>query len=226
MNWTKPVTFLCALALFAAPVFAGPLASDTNAIVGFHGSTGYQGYYDFPGTSDPSGLVGHIDYAVYTAANYPAGFTGYVPTPGQYVYTYQAYQHIDGPAPLSQLILAIENAANNPGTFTGDGGFGPVVPTSPADIPDDIQLVALDSIQWSFFSGVQAGHNTIGLAFSSPNPPAMFNGVVIDDGTVGFVIPLPSPGGPDVPEPSTLVLASVGLAAVGLRWLRARKARA
>jgi hypothetical protein len=224
MSRIKPVIFLCALALFAAPAFAGPLAVDTNALAGFHGSTGYQGYYDFPGTSNPSGLTGHIDYAVYTAANYPAGFTGYVPTPGEYVYTYQIFEHVDGPAPLSQLILTIENAANNPGTFTGNGGFGNVAPTNPVDdVPSNINLVGLDSIQWSFFNGVQAGHATIGLAFSSPNRPELLNGVVIDHGTVGFVIPLPSPGGPIIPEPSTLALASLGFVAFGLRWLRGRK---
>ena len=79
--------------------------------------------------------------------------------------------------------------------------------------------------QWSFFNGIQAGHQSIGLAFSSPNPPLMSDGVVIDDGTVGFVVPLPSPGGPDVPEPSTLMLASVGLVAFGVRWLRGRRNR-
>ena len=223
MSRTKPAFFLCASALFAAPAMAGPLAIDTNALAGYHGSTVYQGYHDFPGTSDPSDLKGHVDYAVYSALNYPVGFLGYVPTPGQYVYTYQVLQAEDGYAPLSQLILTIENAANNPGTFTGDGGFGTVAPTDLADIPDDIQLVALDSIQWSFYSGVQAGHNTIGLAFSSPNPPMMSDAVAIDDGTAGFVVPLPSPGGPDVPEPSTLLLASVGLVVVGLRWLRRRR---
>lgn len=211
----------CTLALVAAPAVGGPLAVDTNTVDGiWHGSTGFQGYNDPPANTDPSGLTGYLDWAVYAPDTFPGGFSGYSPTAGEYVYVYQAYE--TGAAPLTSLFVTLDNDADNIGQFTGDGGFGSVSGLT----ADFAQLVAYDSAQWYWFSGVPTSASTVGLAFSSPNAPMLSDATVIDDGTVGFVVPVPSPGGPVIPEPGTLTLASFGLLLCGLGWLRRRRRRA
>jgi hypothetical protein len=218
---TKPLLALCAIALLAAPVAAGPLsplAIDTTTYLGvWHGTTAYQGYFDPPFNTLPSGLSGYVDWAVYAPGTFPGGFSGYVPNPGEFVYTYQVDNQ--GTAALSQLIVQTINTASNAGSFTGNNGFGAVAGVT----PDTAVATPFVSVEWSFFSGVPGGGGTSeGLAFSSPHSPVMATGVVIDDGTFAFVVPLPSSDGPIIPEPSTLALAGCGVAAIGLHWLRRR----
>lgn len=205
-----PFLLLCAIALCAAPALAGPLALDTTTyLTTWHGSTPY---------NNGSGLSGDIDWAVYGPNAFPAGFGGYGPTANEWVYTYQVRQI--GLDPLSQFIVSLYNPADNIGSFTGNNGFGPV-----AGITPDLSALSLSSASWSFFSGIEASQTSEGLVFSSPNPPMMVEGAAIDGGVPTFFIPLPSPDGPLIPEPSTLVLASCGLAALGLQLLRRRRRR-
>ncbi len=217
----SPLILLCAVALFAAPALAGPLdplAVDTTTVGGiWHGSTPYQGYFDPPFNTSPSGLTGWIDWAVYAPGAFPAGFSGYAPTPGEYVYTYQVDN--EGAALLSQLMVETINTVNNAGSFTGNNGFGLVA----GDAPDLSTPLPFFSVTWDFFSGVVG--NSEGLAFSSPHAPVLASGTVLDDGTFAFVVPLPSSDGPPVPEPSTMVLACFGLVAVAYHWLRRRGRR-
>jgi hypothetical protein len=213
-----------ALAFLAAPAVGGPLAADTNSYLGiWHSSTPYQGYIDpDPPNDDPSGLTGYVDWAVYAPGQFPVGFTGlngWVPAADEYVYTYQAFE--TGPAPLTQLIVTIENEANNIGEFEGDGGFGDVGGLS-AVAADVMAVSIIDGAQWFWFAGIEAGFKSYGLAFTSPNPPMLSDATVIDDGTFGFVVPVPSPGGPVIPEPGTLTLASFGLGVLAYGLVRRR----
>lgn len=222
----KTPVILCALIISAAPALAGPLAVDTNSYLGiWHSSTAYQGYDDPPFNTIPSGLTGYVDWAVYGPGQFPGGFAGlagWTPDPSHFVYTYQGYE--TGAAALSSLFVTLENPAFNIGEFTGDAGFGDV--GAGAVGADFAQIVAMDSAQWYWFSGILTGQNSYGLAFTSPYLPMLSDGTVIDDGTNAFVVPLPSPSPDLVPEPSSFVLAGFGLAAVALSWLRRRGRRA
>src|SRR5262245_26152745 len=120
MTRTKSLLSLaCALALCAAPALAGPLAPAAgvyfDGLATWHGSSHYQGYFDPPFNTSPSGLTGDIDWAVWAPNTFPAGFLGYTPTADEFVYAYQL--HETGSAPLSQNIVFTINTADNIGFF-------------------------------------------------------------------------------------------------------------
>lgn len=162
------------------------------------------------------GLSGFVDWAVWAPNTFPA-FSGYTPTANEYVYTYQAAE--EGSANLTSLFIAVENAANNIGEFSGDAGFG-LVDGVAADL---MVLIPLTEADWYWFSGIPEDGRSKGLAFSSPNPPMWSDGTLINHGTFAFVFPVPSPGGPVIPEPSTFVLLACGGLLFTVRWLRRRR---
>jgi hypothetical protein len=178
----------------------------------WHGSTVFDN-----GFSPPDDLSGFVDWAVWAPGTFPA-FTGYIPTPGEYVYTYQAA--VEGEAALTSLFVSVENAADNIGEFYGDAGFG-LVDGVAADI---MTLIPLTEADWYWFTGIPEDGRSRGLAFSSPNPPMLSEGTLIDHGTFAFAYPVPSPSGPVIPEPSTLVLLGCGGLLFAARWLRYRRA--
>jgi hypothetical protein len=215
MSHSRSLLLACALAVCATQAFAGPLAIDTTSIAGFHGTSSYQG---FNLDNTPSGLTGTIDYAVYAPGTFPLGFSGF--SASDYVYVYQG--HETGVAPLSSVSIALTGPVDNLniGDFTGNNGFGPVV----GDASSLAYILPFDSANWAF-NGVTQGNSTDGLAFSSPDGPMWSTGSTIDDGTVGFVIPVPSPVAA-APEPGTLTLASCGIVVFVLQWLRRRGPKA
>ena len=219
---TTPILILCALALFAAPALGGPLATAPgvyfDGFTTWHGSSPFQGYFDPPFNTQPSGLSGTIDWAVWAPGTFPAGFSGYTPTPGEFVYTYQV--NVDGPDPLSQSIVLPFNQADNIGSFSGDAGFGSVT----GDFPFSSVIIPFDSAQWTFVPGVDGGESTSGLAFSSLYTPVMSAGVEIDGGTFALTM-VPAPNGPLIPEPGTMALASCGFGVLAVYWLRRRSRR-
>jgi hypothetical protein len=227
MNRSRIYLLAFAVALCAAPVLAGPLATEPNAYVnGFgtwHGSTNYQGYDDFP-TNTPgheTQLIGHIDWVVFAPNVFNTlGYAGYVAPAGEYVYAYQATE--TGSAPLSNVSVTLETLADTIGTFTGNGVAGGA-PSASYFFPNPLPDPSNTSANWDFAPGVNA--TTSGLIFSSPFGPKLLDGSTIDDGSIAVVIPLPSPEAGNIPEPGTLTLASCGLAVFGLQWLRRRVRR-
>jgi len=222
MNRIATCLLTCALAALATRAAAGPLATAPNAYVDefsnvWHGSTPFQGYYDPGPNTQPSGLTGYVDWAVFAPDVLPAGFVGdpvppYVPTAGEFLYTYQLT--ITGEAPLSSFTVSLENDLfeDNIGQFTATGVIG--------DPSIFFFLLPGDSANWSF-GGVGGSENpvltTMGLAFSSPHGPMMSTGMTIDDGTYGPVAFVPAPV-PKVPEPGAMTLAMCGLCSAGLAW--------
>jgi hypothetical protein len=212
---------LGAVALCATTAIAGPLAVESNAYLGvWKGTTAYQGYNDYPLNTDPSNMHGTIDWVVFGPGNFTPGYLGYVPTPGEFVYAYQVIQNAGASAPLTALSVVLEAAANNIGTFTGNGVLG--VPTS----GEYFIGLPFPSANWDIASGVGDGGTSVGLAFSSPFGPKLLSGSVIDDGSVGDVIPLPSPDPEYIPEPGTMTLAVCGLVVFGVQLLRRRRRNA
>ena len=203
----------------ATPVFAGTLASDGSAFFGddpvtvvfdpilWSGSTAYVG------TVPPADLFGDIEWAVYAPGTFPAVFTGYTPDPTHFVYAFQLFE--DGSAPASLFSVVLINPATDIGTFTGGGVSGDPATTE--------VLLPFDSATWEF-AGIGAGGSSVGLAFSSPFSPTMGFGVVLDDGEVGPVIPLPTPSNV-IPEPATWTLAVLGLFGFVVASLRRRGRR-
>jgi len=208
--------------LLSSSAAAGPLASDTNTYGGiWHSSTPFQGYFDYPGNTNPSTLSGHIDWAVYAPGQFPGGFSDYSPDPDEFVYAYQAFID-EGSAPLSFVGVTIQTVANNIGTFTGNGGFGLVTGDDSLFSQFLFDGPNITDANWSFD---EIQDMTRGLVFTSPNGPMLLDGRVIDGGSTGDVVPLPTPNPEWVPEPSSLTLASLGLGMFVLRWLRGRKGR-
>ncbi len=222
MTHLKRIILSCAVALCAAPALAGPLALDTNSVGGvWHGSSlPYQGYFDYPGTTQPSGLQGYIEWAVYAPGAFPGGFTAsFAVEPGDYVYAYQIYE--TGPLPVSFMGVTLQTTADSIGEFTGNDGFGLVAGASTL-----ASQLTLTQAQWFFDeNGVAQGTTSTGLLFTSPYGPQLLEGNTVDGGSSATAIPLPSPLPPNVPEPGTLVLASFGLVAMGVQLLRRRLRR-
>ena len=182
----------------------------------------YQGYnVDVNGNpTTPSGLYGVVDWAVFqqTAGlpnNVPLGMSGgYTLTGSQatsgYLYTYQAYEQ---PQPdgipsvgLSSIAITLDTTlVQNIGNFLATGISG----DSPIDQRFHLSLSPFTA-QWKF-NDVLAGNSTVGLAFWSPNPPVNSIANTVDGGTTGMALPVPSPSPQGIPEPSTLVLAVLGL---------------
>ncbi len=207
-------------AMIAAPAMAGILAGDsTNSYLTiWHGSTPYQGYEADNVT--PSGLTGYVDWAVYAPGSAPpGGFDGYAFPGGEYIYAYQVFE--TGSAALSSLSVDLDtNIVDSQGDF--DTGAGLITGDAP-----NFQALFLAGLPpfvafWSF-DGVPQGGSTDGLVYASPYAPIFTEGNTIDDGTVALVLPVPSPQAPNAPEPSTFVLALLGLVGLAFSARRLRR---
>lgn len=205
----------CALAYIAATAHAGTLANGVGVYQGtWYGTTPFQGVDPDNGNA-PTDLTGYVEWAVYAPGTFPGTFTGFSAPATDFVYAYQAF--VTGAAPLSSLSIDLLNPAGNIGTFTGNGVSG-----DPSTFPF---LIPFNSANW-LFDGIAQGGSSVGLAFSSPYIPMLLSGTVINHGSSAAVIPVPSPDSELIPEPSSVVLAAFGLAALGMQVLRRRGRRA
>jgi len=144
-----------------------------------------------------TGLSGIVDWAVFGPGDFP--FAGYTPTAGELTYAYQVFS--TGPDAIHAFTLNLSNPANN------IGSFGDLVGEAPSSATLGAQAV------WNF-AGLDIGQNSSGLAFSSPNIPSSFFGILINGGTTSVAFPLPVPSPNDIPEPASLALLGIGGAAM------------
>ncbi len=184
------------------------------SIQGVHAAT----LSDYFGSAYSSGITpfangqlnGTIQWAVFAPGNFPAVFTGYSPLNNdEMTYTYQLFAA--GAAAVSSLEVYIDpgQPVDSFGSFSG-GGLSGVSPLGSSGFTGSPIEVA----DWNF--NQFTGTSTIGLAFSSPNIPMDYAGKVLDGGTFTEPHPLPSPSGIPIPEPSTAVLAFIGMAFCGI----------
>jgi hypothetical protein len=224
MSRLKTCLLSFAVAFAATSAFAGPLNGEANAYFdGFNtwsSTTPYQGYHDYPINLDPSNMHGTVDWVVFAPGDFTPGYLGYTATPGEFVYAYQAIQDGNATAPLSGLSVVLEAAADNIGTFSGNGVAGTAASAA--------YFIGgpFPSANWEFNDPPSVVTTSVGVVFSSPFGPKLLSGSVIDDGSVGDVIPLPSPDPQYIPEPGTMTLAMCGLVVFGLQLLRRRGRKA
>jgi PEP-CTERM motif-containing protein len=149
------------------------------------------------------GVSGTVDWTVFGPGDFP--FAGYAPGAGELTYAFQIYS--TGTAAIHSLTLNDPNSAmGNIGTFADLAGQAPT-------------SVALGTqAEWNF-AGLNAGDNSIGLAFSSIKTPDSLFGIVVNGGSFAIAIPLPVPGSVDIPEPASMALLGLG----GLAMLRRRR---
>ena len=216
MSRLKICLLSCAVAFAASSAFAGPLNGEPNAyfdgVNTWTSSTTYQGYNDYPLNTDPSDMFGTIDWVVFAPGDFTPGYLGYVPAPNEFVYAYQVLQDPEAGAPAFEPFGRAEAVANNIGTFTGNGVFG--VPASASYFVGG----PFPSANWDFNPIVNAGQTSVGPGVFSPLGPLLLSGSVLDDGSVGDVIPLPSPDPEYVPEPGTMTLAIADSPCLDSNW--------
>jgi hypothetical protein len=200
-----------ALVLLPASAKAGVLYPNGYGYVDGSNTT-WDGTTSFSALSADSqpDISGTVDWEVFTPAGYAAAFptSTYVPTAGEYVYAYQAFNV--GPAPLSSFSVTIltSGLADNIGSFqtaTPAGQDGPIT-----------QTLGGESANWTM--KVPAGDASWALTYSSPYPPTNLFGSLVDDGNSAFVIPLPSPNpNANTPEPSVVGMMMIAGASALIR---------
>lgn len=199
---------VCAL-LIAAPVHAGilngnPLAFDNNAGPGAGGAWTGSDVYD-NGMAPPMHLIGNIDFAVFTVADFNTAFpgSGYVPGVGDgLIYAYQLENQ--GDFLVSTQIVGISNVASTIGSFLY--AAGDVAPTSQS-------FDLSGNANWSFSSdNIGSGEDSYILVYSSPNIPELGTGVgvTVDGGTVGLTT-VPTPSSVALPEPASICVWGIGM---------------
>jgi hypothetical protein len=179
----------CCLALLSgSPASAaGILSGHPDALPGWTGTVAFD---------NGSGLNGELDFAVFSAADFNANFTGLGYVPGDdIVYTYQLNNSNNpGSDAISAEIVGIGSEANTIGTFD----IGDVNASSSTFIGTNAQ--------WLFNPEIGVGQTSWGLAFSSPHGPVNGAAVTIDGGAMVLLDGIPTP----IPEPASLVLIAFG----------------
>lgn len=167
----------------------------------YNDGLGPQGDGSWSGTAAYAndGLNGTVDWAVFTDDDFSSLFTGYTPTPGGLVYTYQLFSN--GNLNASGMDIFLDGfPADNGGSFSGSGVSG-----------SNVHSAFADAFTASYgFDGVNFGAATEGMAFSSPQRPQL-TGVasIINGGTPADAAFLSIPGPVAIPEPASWLIASI-----------------
>lgn len=211
----KLAVFAIVAALLCGSALAGPLATDPNAY--FDGTTLWRGQTTI---TDGFILTGVVDWCVYTPAGWAsAGWGGYTPTPGEFVYAYQVENTDVAPILGFGAKMIDDNDANNIGVFNLVGvaangtppfGFGGAPPN-------------LDTANWYWQNtNLLPGQKSEGLVYSSINMPLEYDVLIHDGGTSAENN---VPGDPGVASPSDVIPepATLGLLAAGLIALLRRR---
>ncbi|MGH7179487.1 MAG: hypothetical protein ACREJC_19075 [Tepidisphaeraceae bacterium] len=210
---------LCGISLLGASASAGILASDGNAIAGFHGSK------PFAAAVGPLSFNASVDYAVYSPGTFTTTFgAGSDPSAGaQYVYAYQMTNTGTTAQRAPDFLTVGFNGDQQPANIEalpnifGDYGVDPINPSTfiPAAPP-------YTSANWNYNNAtplLPSGISSEILLYTSPNPPGFYNSSVKAGALVNTLpgaLGLPSP----IPEPTGAALAVLSGALLGMRRRR------
>jgi hypothetical protein len=190
------VAGVCAVVgLFAATASADLLDAGTAYV---SGGTTWRGSTDIVSTNPD--LTGTVDYAVYGPGAFPFGSSSTF-TPNNSLYTYVYQVHCTGRDDISNYTVDMQNLGGNIGWF----GAAPLI------APSYAELDSPNYASWDFAGNFLQYTSSAALAFSSPYAPEFLTSSVVDGGTFGFVIPVPSPGSQPIPEPGTFLLLAVAI---------------
>jgi len=156
-------------------------------------------------------LIGNLDFAVFTVADFDTAFpgvlnvpvTGYTPDPGDsLIYAYQIENQ--GDFAVSAQIVGISSVANAIGSFVNASG----------EVAPSAQVFDSGGNAIWFYSApnIATGEDSYIMAFSSQNIPQLGTGIgtTVDGGTVG-ITSVPTPSSIAIPEPASFVLLVAGL---------------
>ena len=199
------VIICCFVLLIGATAQAGILAVHPAAYSDGNGPAGgaWRGTAPFANGD----LAGTVDWAVFTANAFNVFFGGggYVPTPGELVYTHQIFT-TDAIPPIvgaSGMSIALPgNPAGNGGGFSAGGVTG---------VPVALAFADPSIADWSLTVETDAVTPSEGLAYSSTNRPQLTGVPVVVDGGVSAatILHVGIPGPNAIPEPGTFIMASV-----------------
>lgn len=195
-----------AMSLLTTPAFAAFLGTAYN-----DGAKVWSDSTSFPSNPPENpALAGYVDWIVYAPGDFPAEYSGYTPTSGEFTYVYQIY--CTGWAPITFYGVSIENPAENIGTFSyTDPDPNPPDNSITGDVPYDMSLESSDGGAVWYFAGIDQSDHSQALAYSSPNTPQDFWSLAINHGDAEYVIPVPSPSSNPIPEPATIWSLLIGL---------------
>ncbi len=188
--------FVCALFLenaIAIPLDGDPLAE-------------YSGMEPFLYTQSGRTQSGHVEYAVYQAANY----FGTTPSAGDYVYAYQIYNATGSNTSISFFSTAILENANVYEIYSDINSGPDIEPYLEYFLPDDINP---ESAEYAFApipgfgQAIGPGQNSSILVFTSDNTWYSSGFGTVAGGGISTMLTLPAP----VPEPAMFALLTLGV---------------
>ena len=199
--------------LCGTKAYSAILATDANALPGFHGTE------DFSTAIGSLSMKGEVDYAVYAPGQFKLTFgPGSDPSSDKrYVYAYQMH-NTGGTGDRDLGFLSVGFDQNSPAKFNPTD-LGMLLVGDHGDDPNSFSFIPVagppfNSATWNFTTPIPDAHFSEVLLFTSQYPPAFYDSSV-QGGGLSKQQRLPSP----VPEPGT-ALAACGM---GMAFLIRRR---
>ena len=187
--------------LCSTKAFSAILATDANAMSGFHGTQ------DFSTVISSLSMKGEVDYAVYEPGKFKLTFgPGSDPSADKrYVYAYQLH-NTGGTSDRDLGFLSVGIDQNGPAKFDATN-IGIILVGDHGDDPSASSFIPAggppyNSATWNFQTTIPDAHFSEILLFTSAYPPAFYDSTV-QGGGLAKQSRLPSP----VPEPGTALTA-------------------
>jgi len=210
------VAAAAAAMLCSTRAFSAILATDANALSGFHGTQ------DFSVSISSLSMKGEVDYAVYAPGQFKQTFgAGSDPSNDKrYVYAYQLH-NTGGTSDRDPAFLSVGFDAAGPGG-SNPTDLGMLLVGDHGDDPSSFSFIPAGgppfaSATWNFATAIPDTHYSEILLFTSPYSPEFYDSSV-QGGGLSKQSRLPSP----VPEPG-VALAACGM--VGTLLIRRRNSK-
>jgi len=217
MSPRKTLVLAAAAAMLCSTkAFSAILATDANAVSGFHGTQ------DFSTSIGTLSMKGEVDYAVYAPGKFKLTFGAGSDPSGdkRYVYAYQLH-NTGGTTDRDLGFLSVGFDAAGPGG-SNPTDIGMLLVGDHGDDPSSFSFIPaggppFNSATWNFANTLPDAHYSEILLFTSPYSPEFYDASV-QGGGLSKQSRLPSP----VPEPGS-ALAACGM--IGALLIRRRNSR-